>query len=506
MKFIYLFIFVLISLTASCQNNKKPNIILILADDAGIGDYEPYNTMFNIDDDIKLQTPNIKKLSEEGMLFTNAYSTGAVCQPSRFSIITGEFPIRKNITGTTTSIKNRIISEDVKTIGAMFQQNGYQTAAFGKWHLDYLYTANNDKPTTSPSKAALDKPLILGVNDYGFDYSFWLPKGVSGAEFFIENNTIVRLEKESLDKGVKPWVGHRRWETNTYKKGETLKELNKHILGDAIVDKALDYMEEAVKSDKPFFMYVPLVAPHAPHLPNRDVNGIPLDKGALNFKENHIEGARQKMVYENDIIVGQIIEQLKRLDITNNTIVIFTSDNGPGKPGAINDGASGIYKGYKGTAWEGGTKAPLIIKWPNKIKKGTVTNALVSQVDFYNTFKDLIGAFHADLNKDSKSFLPVLLNEKTESRGFNIATKHKVDGYANFNEGLRNIGIKTKEGYKLILYYNETTKTYHPIEFYNLNTDVSEINNQVKAKEYQNIIKQMLTKLEKGLTFKEPLH
>ena len=110
MKFIYLFIFVLISLTASCQNNKKPNIILILADDAGIGDYEPYNTMFNIDDDIKLQTPNIKKLSEEGMLFTNAYSTGAVCQPSRFSIITGEFPIRKNITGTTTSIKNRIIS------------------------------------------------------------------------------------------------------------------------------------------------------------------------------------------------------------------------------------------------------------------------------------------------------------------------------------------------------------------------------------------------------------
>ena len=478
MKKTFLVLLLITSLKGFSQNGSVPNIILIVADDAGIGDYEPYNTMFSVNPNIKLKTPNIKKLAEEGMLFTSAYSTGAVCQPSRYSIITGLYPIRKVISGTTSSINQRIIPANVETIGQMLKKNGYQTAMFGKWHLDYLYTDKKGIPTTSTKDVNLAQPIKLGVNQYGFDYSFWLPKGVSGADFFIENNSIVKLNKEINYNKTPAWEGHKRWQISSYKSGEPFKELNKHILGDAIVDKALDYMEKAVQENKPFFIYLPLIAPHTPHLPNVNVNGQAIDKGAFNSLGKPIDKVRQKMVYENDVITGQILEQLKRLKISDNTIVIFTSDNGGGKPGAVNDGASGIYKGHKGTAWEGGTRMPLIIKWSNKIPKGSISNAMVSQVDFYATFADLLKA-KPNKTKDSKSFLPVLLGENKTARNYNVTVKHGVGDYANEDEGIRNVGMRTKEGYKLILFYNQKTNKYEPIEFYNLNDDASEKNNLI---------------------------
>ncbi|GEC72751.1 Arylsulfatase A [Flavobacterium flevense] len=498
MKKTFLILLLITSLKGFSQEVSSPNIILIVADDAGIGDYEPYNTMFSVDPAVKLKTPNIKKLSEEGMLFTSAYSTGAVCQPSRYSIMTGLYPIRKVISGTTSSINERIIPSNVETIGQMLKKKGYQTAMFGKWHLDYLYTDIKGKATTSTKNVDLSQPIPLGVNQYGFDYSFWLPKGVSGADFFIENNTIVKLNKEVDYKGSAAWEGHKRWEIISYKSGEPLKELNKHVLGDAIVDKALDYMEKAVQQKKPFFIYLPLIAPHTPHLPNRDVNGHPVDKGTFNSLGQPADRVRQKMVYENDVITGQILEQLDRLKISDNTIVIFTSDNGGGKPGAVNDGASGIYKGYKGTAWEGGTRMPLIVKWPNKIKKASINDALVSQVDFYATFAALLNVT-PNKTKDSKSFLPVLLGKETTARNYNVTVKHKVDEYANEEEGIRNIGMRTKEGYKLILFYNQKNDTYEPIEFYNLNDDASEKNNLIANVKYKSIINEMKLKLEKGI-------
>ncbi len=498
MKKTFLVLLLLVSLKGFCQKSAVPNIILIVADDAGIGDYEPYNTMFSVNPAVKINTPNIKKLAEEGMLFKSAYSTGAVCQPSRYSIMTGLYPIRKVISGTTASIDQRIIPADIETIGQMLKKNGYQTAMFGKWHLDYLYTDTKGIATTNTKNINLAEPIQLGVNQYGFDDSFWLPKGVSGADFFIENNTIVKLNKEIDYNKTPAWKDHKRWESSSYKSGEPFKELNKHVLGDAIVDKALDYMEKAVTQKKPFFIYLPLIAPHTPHLPNRDVNGQAIDKGTFNSLGQPADRVRQKMVYENDVITGQILEQLNRLKIADNTIVIFTSDNGGGKPGAVNDGASGIYKGHKGTAWEGGTRMPLIIKWPNKIAKASTSDAMVSQVDFFATFADLITA-SPNKTKDSKSFLPVLYGKNKTARNYNVTVKHGVGDFANEDEGIRNVGMRTKEGYKLILFYNQKSNKYDPIEFYNLNDDVAEKNNLIANIKYKSIINEMKLTLEKGI-------
>jgi arylsulfatase A len=258
----------------------KPNIILILADDAGIGDYEPYNTLFETPDSVALVTPNVRRLADEGLTFTRAHSTGSVCQPSRFSIITGLFPIRKAI-GTRSSIENRLIEADRPTLPNFLRQQGYRTAIVGKWHLDYMLPTKNKAPARA-NNIDPSQPLPLGAEDYGFDYGFWLIKGHGSA--FIENRRIVKLTTQKDYSSVWPdrpaWNGHARWQTAPFGSDEKITEPERSVVADAITDKALDFLETAARDRVPFFLYLPVISPHAPHIPAKDINGQPLIDGA----------------------------------------------------------------------------------------------------------------------------------------------------------------------------------------------------------------------------------
>jgi arylsulfatase A-like enzyme len=254
-------------------------------------------------------------------------------------------------------------------------------------------------------------------------------------------------------------------------------------------------MEEAVTKDKPFYLYFAHTAPHAPHLPCKDINGVPMSKGAMHFNGTEAERERQKLVYENDVIVGQIMEQLKRLGIEENTILIFTSDNGPGKPGAVQDGATAIYNGHKGTAYEGGNRVPFIVKWPGVVEPGAKSSTLVSQVDLFKTFADIIGAktIPEYSAQDSKSMLPLLrqTDDKYE-REWSFSTKHKVDPYADYLDATLNLGVLDSNNRKLICYYNHKTDSYEPIAYFNLNDDPGEKDNLINDKKYRSDIDEMM--------------
>jgi arylsulfatase A len=463
----------------SAPGTPRPNIILILADDAGIGDYEPYNTLFKTPDAVALSTPNVRRLADEGLTFTRAHSTGAVCQPSRFSIITGLFPIRKAVVGTTPSLENRLIEADRPTLPHFLRQQGYRTAIVGKWHLDYILPTKTKGPARGANIDPV-QPLPLGAEDYGFDYGFWLTKGHGFA--FIENRRLVKLSPPRDYAAAWPdrpaWPGHTRWQTTPFAPGEPITEPERSLVADALTDKALDFLETAARDRVPFFLYLPVISPHAPHIPAKEINGQPLIAGAKNRDGSPANNNRQICVYENDLILGQIMEQLRRLNLAENTLVIFTADNGAGAPGAKNDGGSGPYRGHKGTAWHGGNLEPLVIKWPGVIRPGTTTDALVSQVDFFRTFADLLGAPLAKRAAlDSESFLPVLLGQATAARTHTIATKHKQPPHATFADGYFNVGITRADGLKLLAAFDPATATYQPIELYDLNRDRAEKSN-----------------------------
>ena len=489
------------------NKQSSPNIILFLADDAGYSDYQPYNQMFDIPDNVRIKTPNIEKLSKQGMTFTNAHTSGGVCQPSRYSIMTGMYSFRKPITGNPVEDGEKPFIEDWRfTIADMFKANGYQTAMVGKWHLDYAFSGN-DSQSKKTGKNKLDhtKPAILTPNDYGFDYATWLPVGVGGAEFFIENRNVVKLAGQVAYNKIHPdrplWEGHERWIFEPYNDGEELQKIpeeDRKILGDVLTDKALEFMEEAVKKDKPFYLYFAHTAPHAPHLPCNDINGVPMSKGAMHFDGTEAKRERQKLVYENDVIIGQIMEQLKRLGIEENTILIFTSDNGAGKPGAVSDGATAIFNGHKGTAYEGGNRVPFIVKWPGIVKPGSITSTMVSQVDLFKTFADIINAkplpeFTA---QDSKSMLPLFKQQEgIYNREWLFATKHKVEPYDDYLDATLNLGVLDRKNRKLICYYNHKTDSYEPIGFYNLNNDPGEKINLINDNEFRNDINEMMEKV-----------
>ena len=268
------------------------------------------------------------------------------------------------------------------------------------------------------------------------------------------------------------------------------------ILCDLWADKALDFMERAAEDKRPFFLYLAATAPHAPHLPDDTINGAPFSEGAKLANGKLAQNNRQKLVYANDLILGQLMEQTRRLGIEDDTIVIFTADNGGGAPG-VRTKAMGDYKGYKGLGYEGGNRMPFIVKWPGKIKPGSVSAGLVSQVDFFRTFASIVGEeeLPAGAAPDSLNLLPVWTGQGASPRGLHVATKHKQPPYAEYEDGSRNVAILDADGNKLIMQFNEGN-AYEPVEFYRLGPDPGERENRVESPEFSDTIRRLVDEFE----------
>jgi len=384
---------------ATADRQDRPNVVLILADDLGYGDVGCYGAT-------KLQTPNIDKLAREGRRFTDAHSASAVCSPSRYGLLTGEYPSRgnggKGYWGPCDHFQSLMISTDKLTLGQLFKNKGYATAAFGKWHLGF-----------GKGKTDWNKPLRPGPLELGFDYYFGVPKVNSGYPFvYVENDTIVGYDPNDPITFKKPYS-----KTTTYPPEAGRKTANRvggakkaHAIyddektGPLLAANAVKWIGE--NKGKPFFLYFPTTNIHHPFTPSPQ------------FKGSSQCGLYGDFVQEFDWIVGEVIKCLEKNGLADNTLVIVTSDNG-GMFNIVGQNAfkaghkqNGNLLGFKFGVWEGGHRVPFVAKWPGKIKPNTVSDQLISGVDMLATFAALTGqTVEKKQLADSINVLPALLGE-----------------------------------------------------------------------------------------------
>jgi arylsulfatase A-like enzyme len=411
---------------AQVANHKKPNIVLIYTDDLGYGDLGCYGTA-------AIATPNIDRLAKNGVRYTNAHATSATCTPSRFSLLTGKYAWRKEGTGIAPGNASLLIPVSTTTLPGLLQKAGYQTGVIGKWHLGL---GGENGPDWNGS-------IAPGPKEIGFDYSFLIPAtGDRVPCVFVENQRVVNLDPKDpiqvsytgpVDPAaptgkknperlkMQPSHGHDMSIVNGvsrigYMKGGTAALWRDEDFADVLVQKAKSFIGQ--QKSAPFFLYFSTHDIHVPRLPNERFVG----KSGM--------GPRGDVLLQLDWTVGEIEACLKKQGLLENTLIIFTSDNGF----VIDDGyqdqsveklgkhkPGGVFRGGKYSAFESGTLVPMIVSWKGKILPNQMNDALFSQIDFYASLAALAGIpVEAGQAPDSKNQLPILLNQSKRSREYLI--------------------------------------------------------------------------------------
>lgn len=342
----------------------------------------------------KVSTPNLDRLASEGIKFTDAHAPGAVCVPSRYGLMTGRYPFRNR-----NSPKDGVVIEAGReTVASLLKKNGYTTAMIGKWHLGFEGGDNFDYA----------KPLRGGPVDRGFDSFFGIHASTDiPPYFYIQNDRAVAPATNHIDASNTPdWspIQGAFWREGKIAPGMKLEEVMPQFTSKA-VETLGNFGKRSDK--KPFFLYVAFTAPHTPWLP--------LEK----FRGNNKAGLYGEWVAQVDDSVGKILKAIAATGERDNTLVFFTSDNGPTwypeDVKRFGHSSAGNLRGMKGDAWEGGHREPFIARWPKKIKSGTKTDETISFTDFMATFAILTKSkLPDDAGEDSFNILPALLGEKRE--------------------------------------------------------------------------------------------
>ncbi|MFK7810862.1 MAG: arylsulfatase [Maribacter sp.] len=416
----------------SCKNEnkeavsdeKQPNIIYILADDLGYGDISSFNP------EGKIKTPNIDKLAEEGMKFTDAHSPSAVCTPTRYGIITGRYSWRSSLKqGVLTGKSKALISKSRTTVASLLQKADYQTAFIGKWHLGWDWaqkdTANfGGEGWDSKDFSNLDftKPVTHTPNDLGFDYAYGHSGSLDMAPYvYVENGkSTAVVDHVTEDTGKYTW----------WRKGPTAADFVHDDVTPNFFRKSMNYIKEQSKKESPFFLYLALPSPHTPILPTEEWMG----RSGLNPYAD--------FVVMIDNYVGQLTKTLEEQGLAENTLIIFTSDNGCSPEadfeilGEKKHDPSGIFRGHKADIYEGGHRVPFIVKWPGKIQTNSVSNQTISQTDLMATCADIVGIdLEETEGEDSFSLLPLFDNDKTTSFKREATVHHSINGSFAIRKG-----------------------------------------------------------------------
>jgi arylsulfatase A-like enzyme len=477
-------LFVLIGCAEVVEKPKQPNILIIYADDMGYGDASCYNPAS------KIETKHIDQLAREGMLFTDAHAAASVCTPSRYALLTGRYPFRSDLSkGVLWTYARPLIDRKQPTLANMLKQAGYQTGIVGKWHLGFNWPT--DKPVSDERWQEMDelekealidfrKSLRDGPNKLGFDYFFGMDTPNFPPYAFLENGFIVGELPTRADtfeiKGGVAGVQQRDWK-------------NKNILP-TLCDKSLEYIEKSAASGKPFFLLMTLTAPHTPIEPN------------LSFVGKSGAGDYGDLVLEVDDIVGRVVSQLKRLDIDDNTLVVFTSDNGSPGHFAQDSGFGTMYekyghesngplRGLKGDSWEGGHRVPFIVRWPGKIGGQQTSDRLICQTDLVATIADLTGEpMDIGLGTDSHNLGSILFGT-----GGEFSRRSVVHQSSSGDLSIR------QDAWKLILGKGsggitawidpEDGKGPYDGQLYNLEVDLGEQDNLYGQAKYQSKISEL---------------
>lgn len=360
----------------------KPNIVIILADDLGYGDPGCYNPKS------KIATPNIDRLAREGLMFTDAHASGPLCHPSRYGLVTGRYPFRTDISRWP---KQPLVEPGQMTIASLLKSHGYRTAMVGKWHLGF-------------KEDGYDKPLAGGPVDCGFDTFFGARASTDiPPYFFIRGDRAVTPPTDHIEEHhSEGWssIQGEFWRGGGIAPRLALKDVLPRLTDEAIC--VIDSQARANQTNQqPFLLYFALTAPHTPWLPSPKFAG---KSGAGMY------GDFTMMV---DAEIGRILAALDKSGLAKDTLVLFTSDNGPVWHQADGErfghASAGGLRGMKSDLWEGGHRMPFIVRWPGWIKGGTVTDQTICFTDMLATFAEICGAtLPLDAGPDSFSFLPVL--------------------------------------------------------------------------------------------------
>ena len=397
----------LLPLAVWAEVKQTPNIVFVLFDDIGYGQPPSYrkNSSF--------KTPNLDRLARQGMRFTDAHSAAANCTPTRYGVLTGRYPCRIGQYGVLKTYSPPIIPKTRLTVASFLKGKGYHTACIGKWHLGMNWV---DGKPGEENQLPIGARMIDGPNALGFDYFYGFTHARNIGSIIEQDKVVANV------KGIE----------------------NQPLM----IKKALQYLEERSKEDKPFFLYFPACPPHSPIVPAEEFVG----KSGIEGKE----GKYADWVYQGDHMLGQIMDALEKNGQVKNTLLIATGDNGaarrPYPP--LREAKSSIY--------EGGHREPFVARWSGKIKPGTVSHSIICLNDFFATCADILQVdLPANAAEDSVSFLPNLLNEQ------DAPVRQAIINQASE-------GLAIRQGFwKYIVFRNGTR------ELYNLDKDISETNNLV---------------------------
>ena len=462
------------------EENGKPNIVFIYTDDLGYGDISAYGAT-------AVATPAIDALADEGILFNNAYATAATCTPSRYSLLTGDYAWRKKGTGVAAGDEALLIDPARTTLPGVLKSAGYKTGIVGKWHLGL---GDGNGPDWNGK-------ISPGPLEIGFDYSYIIPAtGDRVPCVFVENHHIVNLDpndpisvnytekigdwptgKENPELlTLKPSQGHNHTIVNGvsrigYMTGGKAALWDDETIPMELVEKSKNFINSS--KNKPFFL---LLSTHDIHVP-RIANTMFQGKSGM--------GARGDVILQLDWTVNEIVKILKEQNLYDNTVIIFSSDNGPVVDDGYHDRAkellgdhkpTGGLRGGKYSAYDGGSKIPLIIRWPDGKGKGTVSNALVSQVDFLRSFAQLTGVEEVkDDVIDSQNRLDVFLGDNTIGR--TSIVQESFMGPLSYIEGEWKY-IEPKDGPKQVPWGTEIETGFQLVpQLYHLKNDPNETEN-----------------------------
>jgi len=393
-KFIAAFLFVLISSVSLA--GEKPNIVYIICDDLGYGDIHCLAP-----DTSKIPTPNADTLASQGMTFTDAHSGSSVCSPTRYGIMTGRYSWRTRLQkGVVQGFAPSLIAQDRPTVASFLKSQGYATAAIGKWHLDFEYLnpetgeayLKKDHSTPPVGAKIPDGPINRGFDYYhGFHHA-------GNMEAVIENDRVIAHD---------PVIN-------------MLPRLTR---------ESVAYIDSRAGKDQPFFLYVPLGSPHTPIVPTPEWEG----KSGL--------GSYGDFVMQTDNVIGEVTAALERNGMTDDTLLIFTSDNGCSKAAGIPALAaqghlvSAHMRGSKADIWDGGHRIPFIVRWPGQVDPGSTSDQLICLTDLFTTVADVLDApTPSDSCEDSTSFVQALQGEPIESTREGVI-HHSISGHFAYRDG-----------------------------------------------------------------------
>lgn len=465
---------------SAAQQQQHPNIVIILADDLGYGDVSSYNAQ------AAFTTPHIDRLAERGVQFTDAHTSSSVCTPTRYGLLTGRYNWRSELKqGVLSGYSKSLLNKRRLTIADLLRKEKYRTAFIGKWHLGWNWQleeqTKNINSLNSRPEVAFSQPVEMGPEAHGFSYSYGFSGSLDMPPYvYVENSRPTTIPKDTTVN----YDGKGFW-----RKGLTGADFSHPDVLPHLTEKTIQYVNRQAKTEQPFLLYFALPAPHTPILPTTEFIGT---------SNANLYG---DFVLQVDDVVGQIIKTLEDNSILEETLVIFTSDNGPSPRSDFEELAkaghdpSYIYRGHKADIYEGGHRVPFIVQWPDKITNGFKSDETISTVDIMATVAEVVGSSLSDnTGEDSYSFLPIVL-QKNYSKPLREATVfHSIDGRFAIRKGPWKLILWPGSGGWSSPRTKEELQGLPAFQLYNLEEDPSEERNVVdqypeKVKELKILMK-----------------